>query len=146
MPPLTAVALEHDCQPHHDISSFGYIKSKIAPLFETKKRVRFAMTDMVYPHIHFKDISNQEKALAWMTRHDEISTREHIDFTVMLMQEGEDIPQYDYCSRGLEYMIDSNEYHERVQRGKKAVMGVQEFLRHSSSHDEDLETEIQSTV
>jgi hypothetical protein len=118
-------------------SSFGYIKSKIAPLFETKKRVRFARTDdKVYPHIHFKDISNREKAHAWMTRHDAISIREHIDFTVMLMQEGEEIPQDDYCSRGLEHLIDSNEYHERVQRAKVAVMGVQEFLRHSRSHDE----------
>lgn len=95
---------------------------------------------MVYPHMHLKDISNQEKTHAWRTRHDEISSREHMNLTVMWMrmQEGEEmIPKEyeDYCSRGLEYMIDINEYQERVQRGKQAVMGVQEFLRHRYTED-----------
>jgi hypothetical protein len=138
MPPLlpeieTAVTLERDCPPY--TSSYRYIKSKIIPLLQPKKRVRFARTDMVYPHIHFKDITNREKAHAWITPQEEISMRKHIDFTVMLMEEGEEIPQDDYCSRGLEYMIDSKEHQERIQRGREAVMGVQEFLRHSSSHD-----------
>jgi hypothetical protein len=148
MPPLlpdieTPAAPEHECPPF--TLSFGYIKSRITPaLFETNRRVRFAMNDMVYPHIHLKDISKREKARAWLTQHEAISIREHIDLTVMLMQEFEEIPQDDYCSRGLEYMIDTDEYHERIRRGKEAVMGVQEFLRHGS--DDEVQSDAEEMI
>ena len=95
-----------------------------------KKQVRFADVPVVYEHLHHRDMTRRERALAWYYDRQYETMQQTIKYTRVLMGYscGTQLLGEDFCSRGVESSVEQRETNAQIQRCRESVMAIQRLL------------------
>ena len=121
-------------------NSRGSSSAVILPPKRGQKRVRFATLDEVHDHLHRNDMTRREMNNLWMSPIHFETIKQVINFTVVLMthsKSGHLLLGDDFCSRGLEQFLISEERKGQTQRSREAVLAAQDLFAEANETDDD---------
>jgi hypothetical protein len=86
-------------------------------------------------------MTKEEIDRVWMSRCDLNETRNLVVNTVFLIKSGMGdllTEEDDFCSRGLEHVVEKKEHSKRVKKSVGVCMALQKFLRRSGKKDPNM--------
>jgi hypothetical protein len=110
-----------------------------------KKTVSFQSTVLVYPSLHVKDYTREEKVACWLSRREMLCIKSSVRASIQLFYEAyffsaEETTDGEICTRGLECMLPQDGA-KRKQRRKDAISAVlheQQIQRDNDEHNVEL--------
>jgi hypothetical protein len=121
----------------------SFIQSKTCPLYTGTfdRSVKFSATTRIRRIPHHRDMTKEEIGKVWMSSYEIHETRELVRNTVILINSGiGDLltEEDDFCSRGLEYIVEKKQHAERVKKSLGVCLAMQRFLRRAGTKDPNM--------